>query len=95
MEWEVWDFSSDPNLLGNDDKCGFTQLLDLTGDGVPDLATADLDTIRRARIKLGISTHSDQELKIALAADPDYVALGPIYPTLLKKMPWAPAWGSS
>jgi thiamine-phosphate pyrophosphorylase len=25
-----------------------------------------------------------------LAADPDYVALGPIWPTALKKMPWAP-----
>ncbi len=58
--------------------------------GQEDLASADLDAIRRARIKLGISTHSDQELKIALAAEPDYVALGPIYPTLLKKMPWAP-----
>ncbi|MEM8643990.1 MAG: thiamine phosphate synthase [Pseudomonadota bacterium] len=58
--------------------------------GQEDLASADLDAIRRAGIKLGISTHSDQELKRALAADPDYVALGPIYPTLLKKMPWAP-----
>ena len=58
--------------------------------GQEDLATADLDAIRAARIKLGISTHSDEELEIALAAKPDYVALGPVYPTLLKKMPWAP-----
>ena len=58
--------------------------------GQEDLANADIRAIRRARIKLGISTHSDEELDIALSANPDYVALGPIYPTLLKKMPWAP-----
>ena len=58
--------------------------------GQEDLADADLAAIRAARVKLGISTHSDEELGIALAAEPDYVALGPIYPTLLKKMPWAP-----
>ena len=32
----------------------------------------------------------DAELERALALTPDYVALGPIYPTLLKVMPWAP-----
>lgn len=58
--------------------------------GQEDLAQADLGAIRRAGIKLGISTHSDEELETALAAKPDYVALGPIFPTLLKKMPWAP-----
>ena len=58
--------------------------------GQEDLADADLAALRAARVKLGISTHSDEELGIALAAEPDYVALGPIYPTLLKKMPWAP-----
>ena len=58
--------------------------------GQEDLAKADLSAIRQAGVKLGISTHSDEELDIALAAKPDYVALGPIYRTLLKKMPWAP-----
>ncbi len=58
--------------------------------GQEDLANADLSAIRHAGIKLGISTHSDEELDIALSANPGYVALGPIYPTLLKKMPWAP-----
>jgi thiamine-phosphate pyrophosphorylase len=58
--------------------------------GQEDLANADLSAIRHAGIKLGISTHNDEELDIALSANPDYVALGPIYPTLLKKMPWAP-----
>jgi thiamine-phosphate pyrophosphorylase len=41
-------------------------------------------------LKLGVSTHDDSELETALAAAPDYVALGPVFPTLLKKMPWAP-----
>jgi len=58
--------------------------------GQEDLSSADLTAIRRAGMKIGISSHSDEELETALAAAPDYVALGPIYPTLLKKMPWAP-----
>lgn len=58
--------------------------------GQEDLATADLDAIRHAGLRLGISTHSHEELAIALAAKPYYVALGPIYETKLKKMVWAP-----
>ena len=50
----------------------------------------DVAAIRRAGIKLGISTHSHEELARALCEDPDYVALGPIYETKLKVMPWAP-----
>jgi thiamine-phosphate pyrophosphorylase len=41
-------------------------------------------------LKLGVSTHEERELETALAVAPDYVALGPIFPTLLKQMPWAP-----
>jgi thiamine-phosphate pyrophosphorylase len=41
-------------------------------------------------MKLGISTHDDGELATALSAEPAYIALGPVYPTILKKMPWAP-----
>lgn len=58
--------------------------------GQEDLAAADLARIKQAEIKIGISTHSHEELDIALAAEPDYVALGPIYETKLKKMKWAP-----
>ena len=54
--------------------------------GQEDLDTADLDAIRKAGVKLGVSTHDDNELSRALALDPDYVALGPIYPTASK--PW-------
>jgi thiamine-phosphate pyrophosphorylase len=58
--------------------------------GQQDLADADLTAIRDSGIRLGISTHSPEELDIALAAAPVYVALGPIYPTTLKMMPWQP-----
>ena len=58
--------------------------------GQEDLAAADIGAIRAAGVKLGLSTHDDAELATALAAAPDYVALGPIYPTILKKMKWAP-----
>jgi len=58
--------------------------------GQGDLAGADLGAIRNAGIRIGISSHSLEELDNALAADPDYVALGPIYATKLKAMPWKP-----
>jgi thiamine-phosphate pyrophosphorylase len=58
--------------------------------GQDDLAQADLAAIKRAGLRLGISTHSPEELTTALRALPDYVALGPIYATKLKPMPWAP-----
>ncbi len=58
--------------------------------GQGDLKEADIAAIKRAGIKLGISTHSHEELATALRHDPDYVALGPIYETKLKVMPWAP-----
>jgi thiamine-phosphate pyrophosphorylase len=64
--------------------CDFVHL------GQEDLIDADLTAIRRGGLKLGVSTHDDAELEKALVAMPDYVALGPIFPTLLKKMPWAP-----
>jgi thiamine-phosphate pyrophosphorylase len=51
---------------------------------------ADVGAIRRAGLKLGLSTHDDSELARALALEPDYVALGPIYPTVLKAMAFAP-----
>jgi thiamine-phosphate pyrophosphorylase len=58
--------------------------------GQEDLADADLGEIRKARLTLGISTHDDEELATALRAKPDYVALGPIFPTTLKSMRFAP-----
>ena len=56
--------------------------------GQEDLDEADIDAIRAAGLKLGVSTHDKAELARALALNPDYIALGPIYPTILKKMKW-------
>lgn len=58
--------------------------------GQEDLATADRRAIARAGARLGISTHDEAELEIALAANPGYVALGPIYETKLKAMRFGP-----
>ena len=58
--------------------------------GQGDLNDADMLALRKAGIKLGISTHDDAELARALTFAPDYIALGPIYPTKLKAMAFAP-----
>ena len=67
------------------------------GEGAPwvhlgqgDLDHADLGAIHKAGLKLGVSTHDESELERALSLAPDYVALGPIYPTRLKAMAFAP-----
>ena len=65
-----------------DAGCSFVHL------GQEDLDLADISVLRRSGIKLGISTHDDDELERALSLMPDYVALGPVYPTILKKMKW-------
>ena len=64
--------------------------LHLGQEDLADLAEADLKAIRRAGLTLGLSTHDDQELETALKAQPDYIALGPIFPTTLKSMRFAP-----
>ena len=58
--------------------------------GQEDLAEADVPAIRRAGLTLGLSTHDEAELDNALRYDPDYIALGPIYPTSGKVVPFAP-----
>jgi len=70
--------------LALEEGCDYVHL------GQGDLDGADVPALRRAGVRLGISTHDEQELERALALEPDYVALGPIYPTLLKVMPFAP-----
>jgi thiamine-phosphate pyrophosphorylase len=71
-------------LLAMSEDCDFVHL------GQGDLDTADVAALRKAGVRIGISTHSHLELARALALAPDYVALGPIYPTVLKVMPWSP-----
>jgi thiamine-phosphate pyrophosphorylase len=58
--------------------------------GQEDLAEADIPAIRRAGLTLGLSTHDEAELENALRHAPDYIALGPIYPTTLKVMRFGP-----
>ena len=70
------------------------EAIDLGADfvhlGQEDLAEADLGAIRKAGIRIGISTHTLEELQIALEGRPDHVALGPIYETTLKAMKYPP-----
>ncbi|ELQ5997924.1 thiamine phosphate synthase [Cronobacter dublinensis] len=58
--------------------------------GQEDLQTADLDAIRAAGLRLGVSTHDDMEIDVALAVRPSYIALGHVFPTQTKQMPSAP-----
>lgn len=58
--------------------------------GQEDLADADLAAIRRAGLRLGVSTHDGAELDAALSVKPDYVALGPVFPTSSKALSWKP-----
>ena len=67
-----------------DEGCDYVHL------GQEDLVDADVKALRRTGIRIGVSTHDHAELETGLKIDPDYVALGPIYPTKLKQMPWAP-----
>lgn len=58
--------------------------------GQEDLETTDLNAIRHAGLRLGVSTHDDMEIDIALAARPSYIALGHVFPTQTKQMPSSP-----
>ena len=58
--------------------------------GQEDMDTADIPALKRAGIRIGLSTHDAAELDRALSFDPDYVALGPVWPTVLKQMKWGP-----
>ncbi|MGQ3053782.1 MAG: bifunctional hydroxymethylpyrimidine kinase/phosphomethylpyrimidine kinase [Roseateles sp.] len=57
------------------------------------LSTVDRRDLAEARargLRLGISSHSLWELARTAAWAPDYVACGPVWPTLTKDMPWRP-----
>jgi thiamine-phosphate diphosphorylase len=58
--------------------------------GQEDLETTDLNAIREAGLRLGVSTHDDMEIDVALAVKPSYIALGHVFPTQTKQMPSAP-----
>lgn len=58
--------------------------------GQEDLDVANLDAIRDAGLRLGLSTHDNMEMDRALTACPSYIALGHVFPTNTKKMPSSP-----
>ncbi|QNT78366.1 Thiamine-phosphate synthase [Entomobacter blattae] len=58
--------------------------------GQEDLQTADIQALKHHNIAIGVSTHDHAELEKALAISPDYVALGPIFPTTSKIMAFGP-----
>ena len=58
--------------------------------GQEDLALADLDAIRKAGLRLGLSTHGYAEMIYADTFLPSYIAMGAVFPTQLKRMPTAP-----
>ena len=66
-----------------DENCDFVHI------GQEDLVDCDIKKLKSYNIKIGISTHDQKELNTALLHEPDYIALGPIYPTILKKMKWS------
>lgn len=47
--------------------------------GQEDLQATDLNAIRAAGLRLGVSTHDDMEIDVALAARPSYIALGHVF----------------
>ena len=54
------------------------------------LTEAEVDAIRSAGLRLGVSTHGYAEMVRADAVSPSYIALGAVYPTTLKQMATAP-----
>ncbi|KEC55422.1 thiamine phosphate synthase [Bartonella koehlerae] len=83
-KWGAQLIINDHWTIAIDEKCNFIHL------GQDDLRNADLPAIRKNGIRFGLSTHDKRELDIALSVNPDYIALGPIYPTILKEMKWIP-----
>ncbi|MDE2418503.1 MAG: thiamine phosphate synthase [Burkholderiales bacterium] len=58
--------------------------------GQEDLEQVDLQALRQAGVRLGLSTHSYWEVARAWALRPSYIACGPIFATQSKEMPWIP-----
>lgn len=58
--------------------------------GQSDLLTADIDSLRQAGLRLGVSTHCYEEVSRALTIQPSYVAVGPIFETTTKQMTFKP-----
>lgn len=58
--------------------------------GQEDIASANLEAIRQAGLRLGLSSHGYAEMIAVDRLCPSYIAMGAIFPTNLKVMPTAP-----
>lgn len=54
--------------------------------GQEDIQEADVQVIFDAGLRLGISSHTPKEIDIALGFEPSYLAIGPIYKPISKKL---------
>ena len=58
--------------------------------GQEDIQEADINAIYSAGLRLGISTHNPSEIDIAMKFEPSYLAIGPVYPPISKKLTYPP-----
>ena len=58
--------------------------------GQEDIWEANIRAMHQENIRLGISTHTKNEIKIAEHIEPSYLAIGPIFETNSKKMVYNP-----
>ncbi|MDF1692297.1 MAG: bifunctional hydroxymethylpyrimidine kinase/phosphomethylpyrimidine kinase [Zhongshania sp.] len=58
--------------------------------GQEDLDMADIAAIAKAGLRLGVSTHTYYEVARAHGLRPSYIAIGPVYSTTSKQMPFSP-----
>ena len=58
--------------------------------GQEDLDDANISEIKKAGLRLGLSTHCHYEVARAHSYKPSYIACGPVYHTTTKDMPWTP-----
>ncbi|WP_367670796.1 thiamine phosphate synthase [Sodalis-like secondary symbiont of Drepanosiphum platanoidis] len=54
--------------------------------GQEDMIQANKILIRQSKLRLGLSTHNEEELNRSLSWNPSYIALGHIFPTSTKNM---------
>ncbi|BAF71490.1 thiamine phosphate synthase [Sulfurovum sp. NBC37-1] len=54
--------------------------------GQEDIREADVAAIFDAGIRLGISTHTPEEIDIALGFEPSYIAIGPVFVPISKEL---------
>ena len=58
--------------------------------GQEDLENAEIEKIYRAGLRLGVSTHAENEIQRASELNPSYIACGPVYVTTSKVLSFKP-----